>query len=223
MSSWSDVVACASDDAAATLLEHGVAVIPNAVDDATIDACRTRAIEDLAACEAAVAQRLEALDPTAPDAHHEAVRCERCDFAELVRRDGGRYDVRVRCGDAPYADLFRHEAILPAARAALGGGDVVLLYSGVMVARAGATEDQKWHKDGDHLFAEGGDQPPHALTVFIPLQDLTPSNGPTEFRLGSHRRSAESPPKRSRRSPVAPTCARGSALLFDYRVDHRGH
>ena len=222
MSSWSDVVACASDDAAATLLEHGVAVIPNAVDDATVDACRTRAIEDLAACEAAVAQRLEALDPTAPDAHHEAVRCERCDFAELVRRDGGRYDVRVRCGDAPYADLFRHEAILPAARAALGGGDVVLLYSGVMVARAGAAEDQKWHKDGDHLFAEGGDQPPHALTVFIPLQDLTPSNGPTEFRLGSHRRSAESPPKRSRRSPVAPTCARGSALLFDYRVDHRG-
>ncbi|KAH8052916.1 phytanoyl-CoA dioxygenase [Aureococcus anophagefferens] len=146
MSSWSDVVACASDDAAATFLEHGVAVIPNAVDDATVDACRTRAIEDLAACEAAVAQRLEALDPTAPDAHHEAVRCERCDFAELVRRDGGRCDVR----------------------------------------------------------------------------DLTPSNGPTEFRLGSHRRSAESPPKRSRRSPVAPTCARGSALLFDYRVDHRG-
>ncbi|KAH8063462.1 phytanoyl-CoA dioxygenase [Aureococcus anophagefferens] len=186
----------------ATFLEHGVAVIPNAVDDATVDACRTRAIEDLAACEAAVAQRLEALDPTAPDAHHEAVRCERCDFAELVRRDGGRCDVRVRCGDAPYADLFRHEAILPAALAALGGGDVVLLYSGVMVARAGAAEDQKWHKDGDHLFAEGGDQPPHALTVFIPLQDLTPSNGPTEFRLGSHRRSAESPPKRSRRSPV---------------------
>ena len=52
MSSWSDVVACASDDAASTFLEHGVAVIPNAVDDATIDACRTRAIEDLAAPEA---------------------------------------------------------------------------------------------------------------------------------------------------------------------------
>ena len=70
MSSWSDVVACASDDAAATLLEHGVAVIPNAVDDATVDACRTRAIEDLAACGAAVgmARGIYAHVPRSPPA-----------------------------------------------------------------------------------------------------------------------------------------------------------
>lgn len=215
-------------------LEHGVAVLPCCVDDVETAACASRAVSDLAAAEEAIAARLAALDPSAPGAHHEAVRCQRCDFAEVVRRDGGRVDCRVGCGGEPYASLFRNRQILSVARAVLGGGDVVLLYAGVMVARAGQGADahQRWHKDGDHLFSEeGATSPPHALTVFVPLQDLTPSNGPTEFRLGSQRRRAAAAAgdaetkKRKRKNAedaVAVTCRRGSALFFDYRVDHRG-
>merc|ERR1711903_67846 len=93
-----------------------------------------------------------------------------------------------------------------------------MLYSGVMVARANAGGGhQRWHKDGNH---ENESVVPHALTVFVPLQPLTAANGPTEFRLGSHRRRTDA--KRLRQDGVAVTCDAGDALLFDYRVDHRG-
>ena len=59
------------------------------------------------------------------------------------------------------------------------------------------------------------------MTVFVPLQPLTAANGPTEFRLGSHRRRADDA-KRMRQDGVAVMCDAGDALLFDYRVDHRG-
>jgi len=86
-----------------------------------------------------------------------------------------------------------------------------------MVARAATNGDhQCWHKDGDH---ENGESP-NALTVFVPLQPLTAANGPTEFRLGSHRRRTDA--KRLRQDGVAVMCDAGNALLFDYRVDHRG-
>ena len=44
------------------------------------------------------------------------------------------------------------------------------------------------HADGPHM--PGGDPsfvaPLHAVNVFVPLVDLTPANGPTEFTPGSH-------------------------------------
>ena len=53
----------------------------------------------------------------------------------------------------------------------------------------------------------------------MPLQPLTSENGPTEFRPASHRRGGA---KRVKRAEVAVECAAGDAILFDYRVDHRG-
>ena len=97
------------------------------------------------------------------------------------------------------------------------GGHATLLYSGVMVARASSEDHQNWHKDGNH---ENESDDPHALTVFVPLQPLTAANGPTEFRLGSHRRRADA--KRMRQDGVSVMCDAGDALLFDYRVLHRG-
>ena len=40
------------------------------------------------------------------------------------------------------------------------------------------SDDQGWHTDGEHLFP-GLDQhtPPHAVTVFVPLVDLSSENG----------------------------------------------
>ena len=214
-------------------LEFGVTVVPGCVPDEVTSACAARAASDLRRADEEIARRLASLDATSPGAHHEATRLKRCDFAECVRRDGGRVDLRLGCGASPYDDasISRNPFFLPVVRELLGGGDVTLLYAGVMVARKGETCPQKWHKDGDHLFPEGDiDAPPHAITVFVPLADLTVENGPTEFRLGSQRRRRAEPEpepsgaraKRPRPDEVAVDCARGSALLFDYRVDHRG-
>ena len=100
--------------------------------------------------------------------------------------------------------------------------------------------EQAWHADGPHevfpataaesaAAALGGQLPPHALTVFFPLVDVTDENGPTEFALGSHRPGHEydaadaADEAAAGAPPRAPICARaGSAVVFDYRTWHRG-
>ena len=205
--------------AASIFLEHGVAVLPGAVKKETAAACRAAAAAALACSDAAITNNIRDLDASAPGAHHAAVRLHRRDFAEYLKRDGGRVDLRFNSDAAPFDALLRETrtAVLDVATEALGGS-ANLLFSGVMVARAATNGDhQRWHKDGDH---ENGESP-NALTVFVPLQPLTAANGPTEFRLGSHRRRANDA-KRLRQDGVAVMCDAGDALLFDYRVDHRG-
>ena len=60
--------------------------------------------------------------------------------------------------------------------------------------------------------------PPHSLTVFVPLVDLTPANGPTEFQLGTHIRANLVQPQRR----DAAACPAGSLLMYDPRLMHRG-
>lgn len=64
---------------------------------------------------------------------------------------------------------------------------------------------------------------PHAVNVFVPLVDLTPpsprSNGPTEFCLGSQILGKDAWVK-DKCEAFAPKA--GTAILFDYRVGHRG-
>ena len=203
--------------AASIFLEHGVAVLPGAVKRETAAACRAAAAA-LACSDAAITNNIRDLDASAPGAHHQAVRLHRRDFAEYLKRDGGRVDLRFNSDAAPFDALLRETriAVLDVATEALGCSPN-LLYSGVMVARASTGTHQNYHKDGNH---ENETDEPHALTVFVPLQPLTAANGPTEFRLGSHRRRTDA--KRLRQDGVAVTCDAGDALLFDYRVDHRG-
>ena len=76
--------------------------------------------------------------------------------------------------------------VLPVVAKVLGS-DYCKLWSGLVVNRPGS-ENQAWHTDGAPLFPDSGiDLNCHCLTVFIPLVDLDPSTGPTEFFPGSHR------------------------------------
>jgi hypothetical protein len=117
--------------------------------------------------------------------------------------------------------------------------DLRFFSSGCMYATAGAA-GQNWHSDGPPVSLTSDEQLPYAVNVFVPLVDVNPSNG-THFVRGSHRPTkmatkksqgehsaarlcAASPADlvKIAASSVIPTVSVGSALLFDYRVVHRG-
>ena len=87
---------------------------------------------------------------------------------------------------------------------------------------------QSWHADGGHTSLTTH-LPCHVFNVFIPLIDVPLSMGPTEFRPGSHvytrdltRMMLLAKIKKRLRKTVVPELKCGEALLFDYRILHRG-
>jgi ectoine hydroxylase-related dioxygenase (phytanoyl-CoA dioxygenase family) len=97
------------------------------------------------------------------------------------------------------------------------GQDVVLIHKGVFMSLPGA-EGQGYHQDGVHLTTQY-QKPCHAINVFIPLIDLTPTIGPTEFCLGSHILGQENYEKEFVEIPMV---SAGTPVIFDYRLGHRG-
>ena len=96
-----------------------------------------------------------------------------------------------------------------------------LIAAGVFLSMPGA-EAQNYHTDGVHLNLRNH-APPHAVNVFVPLVDLIPpgsaSNGPTEFCKGTHVLGRDAWVKER---CVNPAPRMGTAILFDYRLGHRG-
>ena len=73
----------------------------------------------------------------------------------------------------------------------------------------------------------GSDAPPYAVTLSIPLCDVTEENGPTAIWAGSHRAALRPKPPGLREvvrkyREVHMTGGFGDAFLFDYRVFHGG-
>ena len=114
------------------------------------------------------------------------------------------------------------------------GDDARLVYTGTVLATPGAS-DQQPHPDGFQLFAEthGAAAPPcpaHCINVFVPLVDVTDANGPTEFWLGTQASARHAQCCRAAAEgvelPGHPrlriTAKRGDAILFDWRIVHRG-
>jgi len=100
---------------------------------------------------------------------------------------------------------------------ALLGPKNYLEKAGLLVSHPGA-EAQRWHMDTPHLFSVGSHLPPHSLTVFVPLVDLVPSNGPTEFQLATHIKANLVAPLRLSTA----CCPAGSLVFYDVRTMHRG-
>lgn len=83
-------------------------------------------------------------------------------------------------------------------------------------------EDQRLHKDHPALFPDQGrdfHSPPFAVSMLIPLIEMTPEMGPTRVVKGSHMLSSEKAKDQPHQTPVPPL---GSCLLMDYRLTHRG-
>ena len=105
-----------------------------------------------------------------------------------------------------------------------------------MLISAPGSQTQKFHIDTMHLNAKEGDKDEHLtahiINVFIPLINITTDDlGPTELVPQSHKetRYMYNPKTRSKAKqmfemprPVSPLMNVGDALMFDFRILHRG-
>lgn len=148
-------------------------------------------------------------------------------YAEIVHRAPGRYDLLTDLNVGGHRDL---KVLI----AALLGTRARRVWKGVLLTEPGGAE-QAWHADGEHLFPDRPVHlPVHCLNVFLPLVDVTFSNGPTEFAPGSHRLTRLAGANAHTQdqdllaaigyesATVTPTLNRGDVVLFDYRIAHRG-
>ena len=115
-----------------------------------------------------------------------------------------------------FAELAAHPVIAAAARALLGP-KYYLEKCGLIVSHPGS-DAQRWHMDTPHLFASRDHLPVHSLSVFVPLCDLVPSNGPTEFQLHSHVKANLVRPQ----AHATACCTAGAMVMYDTRIMHRG-
>ena len=126
------------------------------------------------------------------------------------------------------AGRFANGAILQGLADGILGSDQHHIVNVSLVVSLPGASDQGWHSDGPHIsFSQH--LPCHVFNVFIPLVDVEKANGPTEFRPESHYYTIDlqkkfmlAAIKRELKPIQTPTLKRGSILLFDYRVLHRG-
>lgn len=203
---------------------YGLCWLPGSLSADEVVRCRDAAEEHLQGC----------LDRIAELGHPPLGRGTPSGYRELVARAPGRYDMLHGTDAAPFTDpgIRDNPRWMPLVRRLLGA-DATLLFCGLLMTRGGAS-DQPWHTDGEHLFGpEVPTLPAHCLNVFLPLVDVTADNGGTEFCPGSHFLTAgvpeiyEQSPEHVERigwrgRPLALEIPAGSAVVFDYRLLHRG-
>ena len=123
--------------------------------------------------------------------------------------------------------VYANDAVMPILESLLSSTLRVASF-GSVVALPGA-DDQAIHLDHPPLFQNDlPNLPPYALTMVIPLVDLSEQTGSTAIWEGSHRgegrfdrlRKLMDTPDFSDAS--IPMAARGDAYLMDYRVIHGG-
>lgn len=161
------------------------------------------------------------------DGHEDLPRLNEPDtfaFAEVCSRGTGRVDVKLKEDDLDNDALAEcEETCLAVARLVLGETSVKILSRGVLVSFQGAPA-QPWHRDGDQLYGESvvDDLPAYAITLFVPLVDV--SSQPAQVLPGSHmaRRDDSRFIEPINRPPVEPLLSHGDAELLDYRLMHRG-
>ena len=157
-------------------------------------------------------------------------------FHEIMQRDALRYDCRLEAGllaDTGVWELAREDGSwVPVVKELLGGSCKVHSV-GCVFSLPGAGE-QYWHSDGTHEGPAAGwadvDDPrkaaagPHAVCVFVPLVELTKTNGYTEFWKGSQHFASLMDKKGEQTLPGGTDAivGEGDAIVYDFRTVHRG-
>jgi Phytanoyl-CoA dioxygenase (PhyH) len=129
----------------------------------------------------------------------------------------------------PFADpqVYANRYLLPLVSTLLGGEPTLIAF-GVVSALAGS-KAQRFHLDYSPLFSEPHAAPllsllpSHAVTVVVPLVDLTPETGTTAVCLGSHLEACQGSLEPPAQFPLYhPQTRLGSVYLMDYRLLHGG-
>ena len=123
----------------------------------------------------------------------------------------------VIAGALANREVFLPRSVVQLARKLLGKGPELDSF-GLLVSLPGA-EDQTPHPDA-LLFSDQGTDcllPPFAFALVMPLVAMDRVSGSTAFWRGSHRK-----PQVTGEPDFAPEIQPGSALLWDFRVVHRG-
>lgn len=160
-----------------------------------------------------------------------SVRAERFfELGEVLReRHDGRLDLML-----PHHHPFNsskfclNRFVLPILARILGGdghgGGTFELKSVHAVVSLPGTRAQGWHRDDAPLFGPTAPTPTYAVNAFLALDDVPLEAGPTEVLLGSHARGNDAVDELllANFTSVAFELPRGSLLLTDYRLVHRG-
>ena len=148
-------------------------------------------------------------------------------FAEIVKRTKGRFEMLHGMRDV-YEKLLSSNATLNRFLKRVLGSDFHLVYADLLISFPGAA-DQQWHVDGPHRAGAQEHYPPDILNVFVALDDIDVSMGPTEIRPGTHKLTRNIKKQvlgailtKKLRPKVCSGCKCGDALVFDYRTLHRG-
>lgn len=142
----------------------------------------------------------------------------------VVRMGRGRFDFACGMGGTVLGsdDLLRPTPLLRILTNTLGPDSEWLSYPGGLPAE-GACGAGRWHRDIFSLWEDEGtrdaDLSPWYFTMIAPMTTVTQADGPTQFRLGSHRMAAD---KVGSAPFCSPNVEVGDALVFDGRVVHRG-
>ena len=196
MSEIARVAADAGDAAAEALRRDGVVAIEGLWSAGTIDALRA------------------------------TVEAQQPEFADTARLDdylgdkSERFIAPVAMTAAIRCAGLCSNHVLDALYASMLGDDYVYEAFGMLMVRPGAPP-QGPHRDGGLLFAETGVDrilPPSALTVAIPLVEVTADYAPTGAVPGSHRHQGAA--DSSELIPVE--LNRGDAAVWDFRTNHAG-
>ena len=150
-------------------------------------------------------------------------------FKEVSVRGRERYDLLLDLAAEPFLAQWCAAAPWMPLIKALLGEDVQVDVS-VIFARGGA-DDQDWHSDGAHLGSPVagwnglGHAMPYAICVFLPLLDLTPDTGCTQFWPATHKYDqllGFGPAGPVLHCTVDGLVPAGHAVIYDYRLMHRG-
>jgi len=193
----------------------GLLAIEGTIDAVVIAAALAETRARITLAEALLAER------------HPGIAVGRDAFAmtEVSSRGGERFDLLFAAGSEASRAVERiawEGPWVPLIRGALG--EDAKCMCGVVYSRPGAPE-QAWHADGGHLsrvadWAGAGAAGPYAVCVFVPLIDLGPEVGFTQFWPGSHQTDglvgfgAAAELVGATWDGMMPA---GSAVLYDYR------
>lgn len=191
------------------LRKYGVVVLNDVIDLAHLDLLRDRMFEDL--------QLILARDDAPFNFNTSNVQQDPPPFPPYLFRD-----------------VLLNDLVIAVTKAMLGPGLKNSYYSGNTSLPGG--QKQPFHPDVGQLWPDlDTATPPFGFVVNVPLVDMSPANGSTELWPGTHRNTAmcvqqgdikvpEAALEKQRQinQPLQPSVRRGSALIRDIRLWHRG-